>query len=270
MSDASCVSVSQYCLTVDADDTVRAVLDSAGTVKGQLLKEALCLPNVGLRHRAIYPVAPGAQLDDADLDPRRTDLVDVDPVSSCTDAMLRKLEEAGYLTIHDVWHDTSGQTYASEGRTLTAVCVQRAFSLVAVAYSWSSPAAMGYADQWIIAACTPVVDMGWYVIGETGDYRSSLVGVAYIGPSDDRHRGDVVESLFFWVSETPGFCASHCYAECDTCGSRWETEEGSWHFTPEYGTDATEWDFDDAEGFGDDDTVTCPACQKGRVGFLIT
>jgi hypothetical protein len=92
--------------------------------------------------------------------------------------------------------------------------------------------------------------------------------VSGIAADDNAHPDDVAEHLTSWVSEIDGFGASHCGAGCDTCGGRWLAESGSWHFAPDDGADDG-WDFDDADDFDERNTIACPSCGTGRVGFLI-
>jgi hypothetical protein len=107
-----------------------------------------------------------------------------------------------------------------------------------------------------------VVGTGWYVLGLVGDVVSELVGVAAVGDDADP------ETLTHWAYGVAGFGASCCLAGCGTCGARWRAEGASWRFDPDTddGGGAAGFDFDDADGF-DDDTIACPACRTGRVGF---
>jgi hypothetical protein len=117
---------------------------------------------------------------------------------------------------------------------------------------------------------------GWYLIGEIGQAWPSLVGVTSIDPASFTHwvdetcPGEVTEALTSWLAGTEGFGATHCAARCNDCRGHWYAESGSWHFTPDLNTDEPAWDFDDADGFAEDNTITCPRCHTGRVAFAIT
>jgi hypothetical protein len=137
--------------------------------------------------------------------------------------------------------------------------VHRPFVLVGVEYRWSRDA-QGWrvgTDEWqMITNRSYIVPAGWYLVGEVGDYRAELVGVAGMD-------SDPEGCVFEWE----GFGAFDCMAGCDSCDACWLAQGGSWHFRPD-GCDGPEWDFDDADDF-EGDTVGCPACGCGRVGFSI-
>jgi hypothetical protein len=182
------------------------------------------------------------------------------------DRVLANLEAAGLITARTVLHESAAETYLSEGRIVTAVEVHRSFALVTVRYSWSSAAGLWrtgvYADQWRVTDRSYIVPPGWYLVGEVGEYRYDLAGVAGMaGASDD---------IVCWLFDLEGFGASHCCAECDACGSRWSADSGSWRFDADW-CDAYAWSFDDAEDFDDKtNTIACPQCRLGRVGFMIS
>jgi hypothetical protein len=159
---------------------------------------------------------------------------------------------------------------------VTLVHVVRPFALVGVRY-WLTPEANrqvvltghAYADRWTVTGRTYQVPPGWYLVGETGDFTSSLVGVAGMAREDDADPYSVADGLTCWLHEVEGFGASRCTAECQSCRARWMAESGSWHFEAD-DCDADGWDFDDATDVDEEhNTVACPSCGTGRVGFLI-
>lgn len=259
------VSVSRFSLTVDAFDTIRAVLDSGNTPWGRRLHDALILATTEEAAYADAPYVPIGPESFCPGMPKRGDLPDV--ADRSVGDVLRKLESSGFVSPYALWSETSGQAYLSNGRTVTAVRVLRPFALVGVRYSFSPTVyrdvarhGYAYADRWEITDRTYIVPAGWYVMGEVGDYVLSLVGVTGIAPSNGAHPDDVAEHLAYWVSDIDGFGAAHCGAGCDACGGRWLAESGSWHFAPD----------DDAhDDFDEPNTIACPSCGTGRVGFLI-
>jgi len=281
MNAALAVSVSAYSLSVDAAETMRTVLDSENRTRGQRLVTALEFASRDSAATAVYPVPPFAHLDLDSLDPARCVLPDVAAELPCW--VVRQLAAAGYLTTRSVWRDTSGETYADDGRTLTLVQVVRPFALVRVQYGHTNPYSTGPADRWEVTERTPLVGRGWYLLAETGDYRSELVGAAGLDVFDsdtDLHPDAAAELLTIHIAEIEGFGASTCQAGCDRCGARWSADSGSWHFHPDselFRPDGTEpadavpvqtFHFDDADDFADD-TIRCPHCGTGRVGFQV-
>jgi hypothetical protein len=267
------VSFSRFSLTVDAFDTIRAVLESGNTPWGRRLHDALIFATTEETAYAVAPYVPVRPESFCPGAPERGALPDVADWS--VGDVLRKLESSGFVSTHTIWSETSGQAYLSDGRTVTAVHVLRPFALLGVHYSFSYTmyrdiARHGYvyADQWKITDRTYIVPAGWYVMGEIGDYSRSLVGVTGIAARDDAHPDDIAEHLAYWVSEIDGFGAAHCGAGCDACGGQWLAESGSWHFTPDDDTNDG-WDFDNADDFDERHTIACPSCGTGRVGFLI-
>lgn len=254
--------VDRYCLTVDAADTLRAVLDSADTPWGRRLDNAL---RTATYYGSVYAVDPWAPVTLQDFAPGPHNGPDRPDVAAPTvGRVLDGLRDAGYLTTHDVWSETSGAAYLNEARCLTAVQVLRPFVLVAVEYGWTHGALLGYADRWAISERTYIVPAGGYLIAETCDWETRLVGVAGL-------TFDHAEDLACRVAEIEGFGASRASAGCDTCDRTWFADSGSWHFTPDSDSGdavASGWDYDDAEDF-DGDTVACPGDCPGRVGFLI-
>lgn len=263
-------SVSRYSLMVDASDSIRAMLDSAGTPWGRRLHEALMFAMSESVACAVGPCSPVTPEDVRPDSSTHADLPDV--ADRSVGGVLRRLRGAGFLDTHTVWVETSSEAYLSDGRTVTAVHVVRPFALVGVHYWLTFGArqqvvATGYADadRWKITDRTYIVPAGWYLIGETGDYETSLVGVAGMARDD----GCDADILTCWLAEVEGFSASSCAAECASCGARWMAQSGSWHFRADE-CDADNWDFDDAADVDEEcNTVACPSCGTGRVGFMI-
>lgn len=257
-------SVSRFSLTVDASDTITVMTDNADNPWGRRLHDALTLATF---EESAYAVAQYLRVDLEDFrpdTPERPDMPDVagrDP-----SAVLHALQAAGYVAVRTVLHETSSEGYLSDGRVVTAVQVLRPFALVGVGYRFSREAnsrairyGHAYADQWEITERSYNVPAGWYLIGETGDYVTTLAGVAGMNSDPDG-----------CVFELEGFGASHCAAECGTCCARWAAESGSWHFRADE-CDADPWCFDDAEDVDETSgTIACPTCGTGRVGFAIS
>lgn len=256
-------SVSRYSLTVDASDTITVMVDNADNPWGRRLYDALTFATGA---NSAYAVAPYASvsLDDVRPDaPDRPDMPDVGDRS--VPRVLNKLQAAGYLTASTVVYETSSETYLSDGRFVTAVQVLRPFALVGVEYRFSREAnsraiqhGHAYADQWDITDRSYIVPAGWYLVGEVGDHVTDLVGVAGMDDDPDGR-----------VFELEGFGAAHCAAGCQSCDARWMAYADSWHFAAD-DCDADAWDFEDADDFDETtNTVACPACGIGRVGFDI-
>jgi len=260
-------SVSRYSLTVDAAETIAAMLESADNPWGRRLNDAL---NLAMFAESAYPVAPYAPVSREDFrphGPKRSDMPDVEAPS--VSGVLDKLQDAGYVTVHNAWRETSSEAYLSDGRTVTAVHVVRPFVLVTVKYSWSPEAnhraivtGYGSADRWEIADRSHTVPAGWYLVGEIGDYNMfDLVGVAGI---DGEHA-----DWACWLDGLEGFGASHCTAGCQACGARWLAYGDSWHFTADE-CDADPWEFEEAHEIDETTgTIACPGCGTGRVAFDI-
>jgi hypothetical protein len=256
-------SVCRFSLTVDASDTIKILVDSSDNPWGRRLHDVLAYATYA---ESAYAVAPYVNVCLADFRPDGSEVPDV--ADRFVSGVLDKLQTAGYVETRDVLHETTGETYLSEGRTVTAVHVVRPFALVGVDYRFSREAnsrairyGHAYADQWKITDRSFVVPVGWYLVGETGDFTPDLVGVAGIAADSD----DLICSLF----ELEGFGASTCLAGCGTCDARWSAESGSWHFRAD-DCDADAWDFDDADDVDETaGTVACPACGTGRVGFSV-
>jgi hypothetical protein len=264
------VSVAQYELWVDGAETVRAVLESADIDAGGPLAEALELATSG---SDVFAVAPSDRVQAADFLPGAADGGGVIVSADTVDGVLSSLAKAGYLSgVHVVWSETASQAYLSTGRELLAVRVLRPFALVAVTYSWSGASRVGPAERCEVTDRSRPVEPGWYVVGTVGDFGASrLVGVAGVDVGGCTDPQEAAERLTYWAVEVEGFGASRCLAGCESCGGRWYAECGSWHFTAEDDAASTVdgWDFDDAADFDERGTVACPACQSGRVGFLI-
>jgi hypothetical protein len=257
-------SVSQYSLTVDAAETIAVMVESADNPWGRRLEDALRFAMGG---QCVYPVAPYAAVSHEDFRPDAPELPIVENPS--VSGVLDKLQAAGYLTVHDVWRETSSEAYLSDGRIVTALHVARPFALVAVKYQFSAEAdhlvvrrGFGHPDHWEITDRSHIVPAGWYLVGETGDYN--MIDLSGVAGMDDA-RADWI----CWLADLEGFGATRCAAGCDACDRRWLAESGSWHFEAD-DCDAGSWDFDDAEDIHEPaGTVACPACAIGRVGFSI-
>ncbi|GAA1748640.1 hypothetical protein [Streptomonospora arabica] len=262
------VDVARYSLTVDARETLSAVLASGNARRGakldRILQASLC--GVGTADAA-FAVAPFVRVDDDDFRPGPDAGDDWPDVADRDESgVLAAMERAGLVETFDVFSEGVGTSYLNEGRVLTAVRVLRPFAVVTVAYRWTG-ARLGYADRWTITDRTPVVGTGTYLVGMVGDFAMTYVGATGLDATGDEP-GMSDDLLFMWLVEQEGFLASTCLAGCDACGGRWEADGGSWHFQPEYASDADAFDFDDTEDH-DGDTVACPCCATGRVGFLV-
>jgi hypothetical protein len=259
-------SVSRYSLEADVSDTIATLVDSAENPWGRRLRDAL---EFAMYAETAYVVAPYAGLGLDDFRPGiadRPDMPDVADRSVC--GVLDKLRNEGYVNLRTVLHETSSNSYLSDGRIITAVEVLRPFALVAVQYRFSREAnrrvvtdGHAYADRWQFGDRSYIVPAGWYMVAETGDYVTRLDGVIGMDAMSD----DTV----CWLDSLEGFSASHCAAGCQDCGARWMAWSGSWHFDPDDCV-ADAWDFDDADDFDDTaGTVACPSCGTGRVAFDI-
>ncbi|MFD2414810.1 hypothetical protein [Amycolatopsis pigmentata] len=253
-------SVSRFSLTVDARDTITLMVDNADNPWGRRLHDAL---DFALCAESACVVTPYERVGMEDFRPDAPTRHDV--ADRFVADVLDKLQAEGYTTARTVFHETSSETYLSDGRTVTAVQVHRPFALVGVEYQFSREAhsravryGHAYADRWEITGRSYIVPAGWYLVGEIGDYTSELVGVAGMDGDPDGV-----------VFELEGFDASECAAGCQACGARWLAYADSWHFEPD-DCDTAPWDFDDADGIDETtNTVACPACRIGRVGFMI-
>ncbi|MPZ79665.1 MAG: hypothetical protein GEV28_04405 [Actinophytocola sp.] len=239
------------------------MIDNADNPWGRRLHDALTFATFA---DSAYPVTPYASVGLADVRPDAPDRLDMPDVGDrSASGVLDKLQAAGYVTARTVLRETSSQAYLSDGRTVTAVRVLRPFALVGVEYRFSREAnsraikyGHAYADQWEITDRSYIVPTGWYLVGETGDYVTDLVGVAGMDGDPDG-----------CVFEMEGFGASQCAAGCQSCDARWLAYADSWHFDAD-DSDADAWDFDDADDIDETaGTVACPACGTGRVGFDI-
>jgi len=251
--------VAPYCLTVDSVETIEAVLDCGDRERGQTLREVL---RDAMSDRSTFIAPATGSVDPEAFRPG----VDGGPVAiddRTVSAGLDRLCKAGYLTVSHVWAETPTEAYVSAARFITLVRVLRPFSVVSVRYSWSHPAAIGFADRWEITNRSAVVPAGRYLIGEVGDMQPRLIGVSGF----DGELAD--DDVTCWLAEVEGFGASRCSAGCEHCRSEWTAEAGSWEFRPD-DCAAVAWRFDDADGFAHDGTISCPACHIGRVGFFIS
>lgn len=257
-------SVSRYSLTVDASETINVMLDNADNSWGRRLHDALDFAMVP--GTTAYAVAPYVRAELSDFRPDELERQDMPDVGDrFVSGVLDKLQAAGYVSTRDVLRETSGQAYISDGRSVTAVEVLKPFALIGVEYQFTREATSrviryghAYADRWEISDRSYIVPAGWYLVGEVGDYTPELVGVAGM-------YGDPDGCVF----EMEGFGASECAAGCGSCGARWLAYADSWHFRPD-DCDADAWDFDDADDIDETtNTVACPVCATGRVGFDI-
>jgi hypothetical protein len=262
------VMVERYALWVDAAQTVRAVLDGTDTGAGDRLAQALSVA-AAVDSVRIAGVPAGHGGDGAVFLPGG-ELLCLS-VSTVEDA-LAGLAAGGLLRVRPVWAEESSAAYLSQGRRLSLVQVRRPF-VVFDAGDHADDAAAGGRG---VDGGSGVVAAGWYLLGEVGDVVPDLVGAGRLD-LDEAGAGGVdagvlVEGLVDRLVETDGFGASLCVAGCGACGARWLAESGSWHFIPAAGSGVVVagWDFDDAEGFGGDGTIGCPACAAGRVGFSVT
>jgi hypothetical protein len=256
------VRVSQYSLTVDASETIEVMVQNANNPWGRRLHDVLIHAMTGAAD-AHFAVSPYVAVSRAELDPRVADgpgLPDMGDRSVC--GVLGKLEAGGFVTTRTVTRESPTENYLTDGRIVTAVEVHRPFVILSVRYGWSPGARWSdYADRWDVTDRSYIVPAGWYLVGEVGEHCYDLAGVAGMdGDSDD---------TFCWLYGLEGFDASHCMAECGACGARWTADGGSWRFEPDC-CDASAWSFDDAEDFGPSDTIGCPNCGTGRVGFQIS
>src|SRR6266545_2636334 len=261
------VTVEQYVLSVDAAETIRAVLDTTDTRGGDRLAAALRLAASAW---PVYATTLNDLVANHGRNPQPTDGTPQPEVSAATvDAALAELARAAMVRVHRLWTETATEAYLSEGRRLSLVHVPSRFTLVRTERRPDLPAAW---DGWRIAERTRPVPAGWYVIGEVGDLGTDLVGIGKLDPAiadDHADAGELAERLAGALAETDGFSASRCEAGCHACHATWYAEGGSWHFTPDDDADAAAWDYDDATGFRNDGTITCPACGTGRVGFMV-
>lgn len=118
---------------MDAAETIAVMVESADNPWGRRLNDALRL---AMFAESVYPVAPCAPVAREDFGPdapTRSDMPDVEAPS--VSGVLDKLQDAGYVTVHNAWRETSSEAYLSDGRTVTAVHVIRPFALVTVKYS---------------------------------------------------------------------------------------------------------------------------------------
>lgn len=264
------VRVSRYSIQVDTRDTLTEAMRGYDTDRGAVWDQAMTWLT---SHRsAAYVQSPDRPVDPADYDPR----IDVPDGIELLDwahesSIVRELHRYGYLAQPEmelILAERAEGTYLDEARYISAVTVVKPFRVVTVHY-WDYPvitlAERGYARQWKIWDQV-VVPSGTYVIAEYGDYATRVHSVGWTdqGPPS-------VEDL----AGIGGFWATRCDAGCDTCDGEWMADDGSWRFFRSYdGEPLTgrkpEWTFDAAEGFDDDDRISCPVSGcNGRVGFMV-
>jgi hypothetical protein len=260
------VAVSRYSLTIDTMDTFAALFHAADNENGDLLLDAL---NTALCGTYVYAVPEGHVRTPESFRISNGELPDLPLLKEpSAEGLLATLETAGYLTARTELFENSEGTYLSEGRAITAVHVTKPFAVVAVKYEYSAaahdtavPGRPYHPDIVDITHEAAVVPEGWYLVCELADtYRTpALIGAVGMTELSD----DVVA----WLFDLEGFGASTCLAGCDNCGGRWRAESGNWEFNPDE-CDSDAWYFDNAEDFLKD-TIACPSCQTGRVGFLV-
>ncbi|WP_322750980.1 MULTISPECIES: hypothetical protein [unclassified Frankia] len=247
-------------ISVDATDTVRAILDSVREADAPALATILrraARPGSVDTATSVYVADAFTKIRRGDVGPRSVDGPDC---LEETDT-LRELEKLGYLEFDDLAYETSDDTYLDEGRALTALRVLRPFCVVTVVYRWTR-GQLGPADQWDIVNHSGVVWPGTYVQGTVGDFRQRDVGVVYAGPLD----GVDTDALRYAIRE--GSDVYTCHAVCDSCDSDWYAADGSWAFRRN--TAAHDFDFDDARRITNG-TIMCPEplSLSGRVGFTV-
>ncbi|GAA3744540.1 hypothetical protein [Salinactinospora qingdaonensis] len=259
------VDVSRYSLTVDARDTIRAVLDSGDGERGSRFDEIMHVASCG---EAAFAVPPSASVDRGDFRPGLPDDDDWPEIGDRHElAVLRNMERAGLAETYDLFSETIGESYLDEGRVLTVVRVLCPFTIVSVRYGWSGVLG-AYADRWEITERTHTVQAGTYLVGHVGDFGMTYVGATGIDAACEGADDITDDVLFMWLVEQEGFLASSCLAGCDSCQGRWIAEAGSWHFRPDCARDVDDFDFDAIDDV-DGATIACPACVTGRVGFLV-
>jgi hypothetical protein len=244
------VSLSRYSLTVDTGETFTSMFDAAGNEHGDQLTEALSMA-LGTDWTYVVPTELVITADDLRRDDPTPDMPCVSDGSPSK--VLTNLQAGGYLTTDYALHERASETYLSEGRGVIVVHVNKPFYVITFHCSSSEPV-----ETWQTQRSS-VVPAGLYLVAEINDEGSMprLIGTAGMNELPD----DVV----VWLFELEGFCASVCFARCDICRADWLAEAGSWQFRPD-GCDADPWYFDDAQDFRVD-SIACPACETGRVGF---
>lgn len=114
------VCVSQYSLTVDASETVNALVQSADNPWGRRLHDALVQAVSG--PGTTFVVQPYVNVRDADWDPAAVENAAPPEVGDrSADRVLKNLEAGGLVSTRTVLHESSSDTYLSEGRSITAV-----------------------------------------------------------------------------------------------------------------------------------------------------
>jgi hypothetical protein len=239
------VEVDLFTLHVDARATIQAALNTGGQDA-----DSAALQDVLAARGAVVT----ATLDRPDEPP-----VLVPRFVSTVDDLVVALSAAGVLSVATVWREPATDAYISQGRYLTALQAHTSFRV-----------RLREMDGPVEERVVPIA-AGWYLLGEVGDVVPGLVGVASVDPAAFGHAApqiaDFAERLTTWVVEAEGFGASRCDAQCTACGRTWYAEAGSWHFVSE--DDRPAWFYDDAYGFAGN-TIACPACATGRVGFAIS
>lgn len=260
------VSASRYSLTVDTTEAFASLSYAAENDTGARLRDALAM---ALQATVAYATAADRMITTEDVRPEAGDSPDLPCMNGPTPwDVLKTLESAGFVTVRTELVETSDETYLSEGRRVTMVHVDKPFTVVTVDYEFSREAnrravqhGHTYADRWTVTGRSDPVPEGWYLLGEIAEYTRTDALACVIGmnePSDD---------VVAWLSELEGFGVTTCLAGCASCARQWRAESGEWTFHPD-GCDAEPWAYNDADDFRDN-TIACPACRAGRVGFTV-
>jgi hypothetical protein len=248
--------VSLFALQVDTTETIMAVLDAGVRDPAS---EALTAVLQAAEAGAVIAARHAEPIKSSGMPPTRV---------STVDELIAALGTAKLIAARSIWWETTAEAYLSEGRSLTLIQIRLP---VAVFRHADEQRAADEQQPTEPARLLAFIPAGFYMIGEVGDIVMKFVGAAGVdlGPmtrANDTHPSEVAERLAAWAVEVEGFGASRCDAECSACRHRWYAEAGSWHFRPE--SDGTDWHYDDAYGF-ENNTIACPHCHTGRVGFTI-
>ncbi len=291
------VTAQKYSLTIDADETLRATVGNWGVdaPDGEPVDadDLFALLGIGTRV-SVYVFSPDTPVTAEAimlLAGSNGDGYGWDISSHWDHESWARLAEAGYAEreTRSAWFDGNSETYASEHRSVELYRVLSAFRAVTVEYNGYRIADGAYGIR--RATTCRIVDSvlipaGDYARAKSGDYIMGDVCSAYLGTDAlGDHITNTAETLFYALVEETGFDASRAYAECDSCGARWEAE-GGWHFLPsdagfsDVPADLKPFDYDDTTGH-DGNTIDCPHCSPesddaneptgpGRVGFSVS
>ncbi|TDV44160.1 hypothetical protein CLV71_11469 [Actinophytocola oryzae] len=247
------VSASRYSLTVDATQTFESLSDVAENESGDRLRDALAM---ALTAKVTYATVADRVVTSEDIRPGPGDSPDLTCMSCPAPwSIVKTLESAGFLTAQNVLVELTGDTYLSEGRSVTIINVVKPFTVVTVDYGFSS------SERWTATDQSDAVPAGWYLLGEVREHFDTKAIACAVGMNE------LPDDVVAWLFELEGFGASTCLAGCSSCGSQWRAESGDWTFHPD-GCDVGSWVYDDADDFHAD-TIACPECETGRVGFTV-